>query len=196
MKQVILDDELKRLLGRAGYGLDTVLGEGETFALRSNANLSSGGYCVDVTDRIHPDNRDIAIRAAQAVGLDVAGIDFLTPDISQSYREVGGGVIEINYSPGLRPHVWPTEGEPRDVGGAILDTMFPPPGNQGRVPIALVAGRDSDLVAPILARILRSAGTAAGLVMKSGAFGAGESTGPEGAGRRGSNPGDAPRPAC
>jgi hypothetical protein len=54
-----------------------VLADGEVFALRSTGNLSTGGTAVDKTDVIHPDNTDIAVRAAKVVGLDVAGIDLI-----------------------------------------------------------------------------------------------------------------------
>jgi cyanophycin synthetase len=183
MKRVKLDDDLNRHLSLAGHGLDTILAKEEVCALRPNANHATGGSAIDVSDRVHPDNRDVAIRAAQAIGLDVAGVNFVTPDIDRSYREVGGGVIRIDYSPELRPHVWPAEGKPRDVGGAILETMFPS-GDQGRVPLALVAGRRSDRVARILDRILCAAGMSAGLTIQGGAFVAGEPAAYDVTGRR------------
>lgn len=176
------DEELKRLLARAGYGLDTVLEEGEIFALRSTANVSTGGCAIDVTDRVHPDNREMAIRAIEAIGLDVGGVDFLTTDIGRSYKE-GGGIVEVNARPGLRPHTWPVEGEPRDVAGAMLEAFFPP-GDQGRVPVALIAGGvGSGRVARGLDHILRSAGMTVGLVTTDGAFINGDPAGPEGAAR-------------
>ena len=157
--RIKLDQELNRLLELAGYKLSTVLADGESFRLRSTANVSTGGFTMDVTDILHPDNADMAIRAAEAVGLDVAGVDFLTTDIAQSYRQVGGGIVEVNSRPGLRPHIWPVSGASRDVGGAVLETMFPP-GEQGRVPVAIVAGAAAPglAVAERSAALLRRAG--------------------------------------
>ena len=45
----------------------------------------------------------MAERAVRAIGLDVGGVDFLSKDITESYREIGGGICEVNAAPGL-PH--------------------------------------------------------------------------------------------
>ena len=76
--------------------------EGEIVYLRSTANLSTGGTAIDVTDVIHPDNREMAERTIKAIGLDIGGVDFLTKDITESYREAGGGICEVNAGPGFR----------------------------------------------------------------------------------------------
>lgn len=159
--EIKIDHELGRLLELSGYGMTTVLPSGEAFKLRSTANVSTGGFTKDVTDVLHPDNREMAIRAAEAVGLDVAGVDYLTTDVTQSYRQIGGGIVEVNSRPGLRPHVWPVEGEARDVGSMVIETMFPP-GDEGRVPIGIVAGNPSQgsAIADRSAALLRRSGMA------------------------------------
>ena len=81
----------------------------------------------------------MAIRAIRAIGLDVGGVDFLTPDITQSYKDVGGGICEVNAAPGFRMHVAPSEGTPRDVAGPVMDMLFPP-GSQARIPICAITG--------------------------------------------------------
>ena len=84
-----IDNQAKRLIAVAGHSVDTVLPDGEVFYLRSTANLSTGGTAIDLTDVVHPDNRDMAERAIMAVGLDVGGVDFLIDDITkvlQGYR--------------------------------------------------------------------------------------------------------------
>ena len=65
-------------------------------------------------------------RAVKAIGLDVGGVDFLTPDITESYKEIGGGICEVNAAPGFRMHMAPSEGTPRDVAGPVIDMLFPP----------------------------------------------------------------------
>jgi len=110
-----LDHQAERLLTKLGYDQDTVPEEDEIVYLRSTANLSTGGTAVDVTDIIHPDNREMAIRSIKAIGLDIGGVDFLTNDISLSHREAGGAICEVNAGPGFRMHVAPSEGMPRDV---------------------------------------------------------------------------------
>ncbi|MDE5018714.1 hypothetical protein NAI67_11305, partial [Francisella tularensis subsp. holarctica] len=80
----------------------TILKDGEVVYLRSTANLSTGGTAIDVTDIVHPDNRDMEERAIKAIGLDVGGVDFLIDDISQSYHDIGGAICESNAAPELR----------------------------------------------------------------------------------------------
>ncbi len=133
------DHQGERLLAEIGYDRNTVPPHGEEVFLRTTANLSTGGTAIDVTDVIHPDNREMAERAISAVGLDVGGVDFLTTDITQSYRDTGGGICEVNAGPGFRMHVAPSQGKPRDVAGPVIDMLFPP-GSPSRIPIAAVTG--------------------------------------------------------
>src|SRR3546814_2897767 len=102
------------------------LTDGEIVYLRSTANLSTGGTATDVTDIIHPDNRDMAVRAVRAIGLDVGGVDFITPNIAESYKSIGGAICEVNAAPGFRMHVAPSEGTARDAAGPVIDMLFPP----------------------------------------------------------------------
>ncbi|NLA37247.1 MAG: ATP-grasp domain-containing protein, partial [Actinobacteria bacterium] len=157
-----LDDQAKDLLAENDYTAQTVPAEGEEVYLRKTANISTGGTAVDVTDTIHPDNKLMAERAIRAIGLDVGAVDFLTTDITKSYRETGGGICEINAGPGLRMHIAPSEGTPRDVGGAIMDMLFPP-GTQARVPIAALTGTNGKTTCSrMLAHILKMAGHVVG----------------------------------
>ncbi len=157
-----LDDQATRLLEEKGYTAETVPAEGEEVYLRKTANISTGGTAVDVTDTIHPDNKLMAERAIRAIGLDVGAVDFLTTDITKSYRETGGGICEINAGPGLRMHIAPSVGTPRDVGGAIMDMLFPP-GTQARVPIAALTGTNGKTTCSrMLAHILKMAGHVVG----------------------------------
>jgi len=67
---------------RSGIGKDHVPSLGERIYLRYNGNLSTGGTARECTDEIHPYNADIAVKAAQIIGLDIAGVDITTEDIS------------------------------------------------------------------------------------------------------------------
>jgi cyanophycin synthetase len=139
LTRIEFDHQAERLLAKVGYDRSTVPAEGERVYLRSTANLSTGGTALDVTDIIHPDNRDMAIRAIKAIGLDIGGVDFLTNDIALSYREAGGAICEVNAGPGFRMHVAPSEGTPRDVAGPVIDMLFPRD-SPSRVPIASITG--------------------------------------------------------
>ncbi|MEE4638355.1 MAG: cyanophycin synthetase, partial [Wenzhouxiangella sp.] len=165
-----LDSQAERLLGRLGYDFDSVPGKDEVVYLRSTANLSTGGTAIDVTDDIHPDNRDMAIRAIKAIGLDIGGVDFLTSDITRSYREVGGGICEINAGPGFRMHVAPSEGEPRDVAGPVIDMLFPD-GEPSTIPIAAITGTNGKTTTSrMLAHILKMRGYTVGLTSTDGVY--------------------------
>jgi len=170
LTKIEFDHQADRLLSEAGYERSNVPPEGETVYLCSTANLSTGGTAVDVTDIVHADNREMAVRAAQAIGLDVAGVDFLTADITQSYRNTGGAICEVNAAPGFRMHVAPSEGQSRDVGGAVIDLLFPP-GTPSRIPIAAITGTNGKTTtARMLAHILKLTGQRVGLTSTDGVY--------------------------
>lgn len=163
-----LDEEANRLLARRGYTRDSIPAPGEAVYLRTTANLSRGGTATDVTDEVHPDNRLLAERAANAVGLDVAGVDFITPDISKSHLEGYGAVCEVNAAPGLRMHLSPSEGQPRDVADAVIEQLFPA-GTSARIPIAAITGTNGKTTtAHMVAAISAAAGLRVGLTTTLG----------------------------
>lgn len=165
-----LDSQAERLMTEADYDKDTVLEQDQVFYLRSTANLSTGGTAIDVTDVVHPDNRDMAVRAIKAIGLDVGGVDFLTDDISKSYKEIGGGICECNAAPGFRMHVAPSEGEPRDVAGKVMDMLFPA-GSHARIPIAGITGTNGKTTTSrMLTSIMKCAGFTTGMTSTDGVY--------------------------
>ncbi len=165
-----LDRPARELLEKAGYDENTVLPADEIFYLRSTANLSTGGTAIDLTDVVHPDNREMAERAIRAVGLDVGGVDFLTADITESYKEIGGAIVEVNAAPGFRMHVAPSEGTPRDVAGKVMDMLFPP-GSPTRIPVASITGTNGKTTTcRMLAHILKTAGHIVGMTSTDGVY--------------------------
>ena len=170
LTRIEIDAQAERLLARAGRTAETVLDEGETFYLRATANLSTGGTAIDLTDVVHPDNRDMAVRAVRAVGLDVGGVDFLCDDVTRSWRDVGGAIVEVNAAPGFRMHVAPSEGTPRDVAGPVMDMLFPP-GRPARVPVAIVTGTNGKTTTTrMIAHVLQMAGVVPGMTSTDGVF--------------------------
>ncbi len=164
------DDQAERLLADLGYTRETVPEAGEVVYLRNTANLSTGGTAIDVTDIIHPDNVDMAVRAIKAIDLDVGGVDFLTTDISKSYRETRGAICEVNAGPGFRMHVAPSEGTPRDVAGPVIAMLFPP-GKPARIPIAAITGTNGKTTTSrMLAHIMKLAGHTVGLASTDGVY--------------------------
>ena len=173
-----LDAQAQKMLQKAGLTADSVPEQGQVVYLRSTANLSTGGTATDVTDVIHPDNREMAERAVRAIGLDVGGVDFLSKNITESYRTIGGGICEVNAAPGFRMHVAPSEGTPRDVAAPVIDMLFPP-GAPSRVPIAAVTGTNGKTTtARMLAHITKMAGFTPGLTTTDGVYIDGQRTVP------------------
>jgi cyanophycin synthetase len=90
LTRIALDGAALALAAAQGYGPDDVPPEGAHVQLARTGNMSTGGTSIDRTDAIHPDNWAIAAQAAQVIGLDVAGIDFLTrTSPSPSWRSAG-----------------------------------------------------------------------------------------------------------
>jgi len=165
-----LDAQAAMMMECVDYIADSVPKAGEIVYLRSTANLSTGGTATDVTDIIHPDNRDMAVRAIRAIGLDVGGVDFLSPNIAESYKTVGGGICEVNAAPGFRMHVAPSEGTSRDAAGPVIDMLFPP-GAPSQVPIAALTGTNGKTTtARMLAHIAKMAGYTPGLTTTDGIY--------------------------
>jgi len=170
LTRIDLDAQADRCMKKAEVSADTVLEKDQLVYLRETANLSTGGTAVDVTDVVHPDTKAMAIRAAKAIGLDVCGVDFLTDDISQSYRSNGGGICEINAAPGFRMHVSPSEGQSRDVGGAVMDMLFPK-GEISSIPIACITGTNGKTTTSrMLAHILKMSGMTVGMTSTDGVY--------------------------
>lgn len=170
MTRITVDDQVREMLARADLSLEAVPEAGSQVFLRANANLSTGGTAIDQTEVIHPDNAAIARRAALAVGLDVAGIDFIAPDIRRSVRETGGGIVEINAAPGFRMHLEPSEGQPRNVAKAVIADLFPP-GVRSRIPVVAVTGTNGkSTVVRMIARIAREMGKTVGLTNTTGVY--------------------------
>ncbi len=170
LTRLVFDHQAETMLARKGYTQETVPAAGEQVFLRSTGNLSTGGTATDMTDVVHPDNAEMAVRAVKAIGLDVGGVDFLSTDITQSYKDVGGAICEINAAPGFRMHMAPSEGRPRDVAGPVMDMLFPR-GTPSRIPIAAVTGTNGKTTtARMLAHINKLAGHHVGLTSTDGVY--------------------------
>lgn len=165
-----LDYQATQMMEKKGYTAETILTDGEVCYLRSTANLSTGGTSIDLTDKVHPDNKEMAERAIKAVGLDVGGVDFLINDITQSYHDVGGGICEVNAAPGFRMHTHPTEGTPRDVAGAVIDMLFPEP-EKARIPTVAITGTNGKTTTSrMVAHLWKQAGKVVGLTTTDGIY--------------------------
>src|SRR5690606_24429942 len=86
-------------LARAGLTLDSVPAAGAWAWLRRIESTEWGGVDEDFSTTLHPDNAAIAIRAAELFGLDIAGVDIISTDITRPWHENGAIINEVNSSP-------------------------------------------------------------------------------------------------
>lgn len=167
LETIILEREptIRLLLERQRMNGESVPAAGQKVLIQRNGNMN-----LDVTDLVHPDVAELAVQAAQIVGLDIAGIDLVAEDISRPLEEQGGAIVEVNAGPGLLMHLKPANGEPRPVGRAIVDHLFP--GDEsGRVPIVGVTGTSGTTqVAKLVANFFRLSGLRTGLACGDGLF--------------------------
>ncbi|MDQ3817735.1 MAG: cyanophycin synthetase [Acidobacteriota bacterium] len=174
LTQIVVDSIVEAYLEKCGLTLEHIPRAGETVYLRDGINLSTGGTAVDVTDIVHESVASMCVRAARVIGMDVCGVDLVLKDISLPLTKGSGGVIELNASPGLRMHIYPSEGRARDVGGAIVDLLYPP-GTSSRIPVISITGTNGKTtVTRMIGHILGEAGQAVGMTTTDGIYIAGE----------------------
>lgn len=170
LTKIRLDDIALRRLEAQGYTAESVLPKGVRVVLRTNANLSTGGTATDVTDDVHPEVAARAVAAARMIGIDIAGVDVICEDVGLPLEEQNGGIVEINAAPGLRMHLDPSYGKPRDVGKAVIEMMFPP-GEDGRIPVVAVSGTNGKTTTVRLtAHLIGQTGKRIGMTLTDGVF--------------------------
>lgn len=184
LTQIDIDNQTLRCIHKAGYELDSVLPSGEMLHLKTTANISTGGTAIDRTDEVHPENVFLFERIARIIGLDVAGIDIIAPNVSEPLSETGGGIIEVNAAPGFRMHLAPSEGIGRNVAEHVIDMLFPP-GAPARIPIFAITGTNGKTTTTrLIAHILKGSGRTVGFTTTDGTYIAnqqivrGDNTGP------------------
>ena len=139
LTKIRLDDIAIARIASEGLTPDSVPAQGQRVVLRNNANLSTGGSATDVTDDVHPEIAARAIEAAQTIGLHICGVDVVCETMLKPLEEQSGGIVEVNAAPGLRMHLAPSFGRPRNVGVPMVDELFAP-GDNGRIPLVAVTG--------------------------------------------------------
>ena len=170
LTKIRLDDIAKNRLKEQGLDENSIPAKGTRVILRNNANLSTGGTATDVTDDVHQEVAARAIAAAQMVGLDICGVDVVCESVLLPMEEQSGGVVEVNAAPGLRMHLSPSFGKGRDVGEAVIATMFPN-GEDGRVPVIAVTGTNGKTTTVRLtSHLLRTHGLRVGMTNTDGVY--------------------------
>ena len=147
-------------LNENGRSLDDIPAAGEVVRLQRVPRSTTGGMGAAHFDTIHPDNRRLAERAAQMLRLDIAGVDLIMPDITRSWREVGGAVTEVNAIPGVAMQTNPL------LHQQLLQKIMP---HSGRIPLlfVLVEGDKPQWIDGVITR-LEAAGLHVGLTSTEG----------------------------
>lgn len=131
------DDLAVQCLQQAGWRLDSVLPAGVLASLRQIETTEWGGLDEDFSATLHPDNAAIACRAAALFSLDVAGIDIISPDITQPWYQNGAIINEVNASPVLGQSQSSLRVMPQ-----LLESLLP---HQGRIAIEACVGSNQAL---------------------------------------------------
>jgi len=168
LTRIGVDEDAVELVRSQGYEMDGVPPVGETVKLALTGNMSTGGISVDRTFEAHPENVEIAEEAARVIGLDIAGIDFICPDIAEPVRETGGAMCEVNAAPGFRMHTHPTVGEAQFITKPVVDMLFPP-GAPSRIPIVAVTGTNGKTTTSrMIAHVFKGMGRKVGMTSTDG----------------------------
>lgn len=170
LTQIDIDGQTLRCIRHSGFELSSVIPEGEILHLKTTANISTGGTAIDVTDEVHPQNVFLFERIARIIGLDVAGVDVIAPNVSEPLSETGGGIIEVNAAPGFRMHLAPSEGIGRNVAEHVIEMLFPP-GTPSRIPIIAITGTNGKTTTTrLIAHILKNSGNTVGFTTTDGTY--------------------------
>ncbi|OOZ38138.1 hypothetical protein BOW52_09205, partial [Solemya elarraichensis gill symbiont] len=160
LKPLDLTPDALDLVDEQGLTLDAVPEADRHVRLSRNGNVSSGGTPVTVFEQVHPDNLKLAVRAADVLKLDLAGVDLLIPDIRQSWLESDAAICEVNAQPQFGPvtagHLYPE----------VLCSLIQ--GN-GRIPLTLILG-DTHNLARRLGKTLAQAGIQVGRADPDGCY--------------------------
>ncbi|SEK78754.1 cyanophycin synthetase [Nitrosovibrio tenuis] len=170
LTKISLDEIVLAHLATQGLTKESIPAKNMRVYLRNNANLSTGGTATDVTDDVHPELAARVVTAAQMTGLDICGVDVVCDSVLHPLEDQGGGVIEINATPGLRMHLQPSFGKGRAVGEAIIANMFKD-GEDARIPVIAVTGTNGKTTTVrLIASILGCSGLRVGMTNTDGVY--------------------------
>ncbi|WP_027632638.1 cyanophycin synthetase [Clostridium hydrogeniformans] len=169
LTKVKIDGILIKVISGYGYDLESIPKYKERVFLRDNANISTGGVAIDVTDKVCRENIILFERIAKTIDLNVCGIDISGRDLSIPLNDQNGVVMEVNAAPGIRMHHYPYEGECRDVAGKIVDMMFKK--GEENIPVVSITGTNGKTTTTrLISHTLQTMGYKVGMTTTSGIY--------------------------
>jgi len=170
LTEIDIDRDSLELLEKRNMTVNSIPEKDDIVYLKSTANLSTGGTSIDVTDMMHPENVFMAERISRIIGLDVCGVDIMAKNLTQSLKENGGVILEVNAAPGFRMHLAPSEGLPRNVAAPVIDMLYPL-GKPSRIPIIAITGTNGKTTTTrLIAHIVKNNGFRVGFTTSDGIY--------------------------
>jgi len=170
LTEINVDRNSLELLEKRNMTVNSIPEKDDIVYLKSTANLSTGGTSIDVTDMMHPENVFMAERISRIIGLDVCGVDIMANNLTQSLKENGGVILEVNAAPGFRMHLAPSEGLPRNVAAPVIDMLYPL-GKPSRIPIIAITGTNGKTTTTrLIAHIVKNNGFRVGFTTSDGIY--------------------------
>lgn len=124
LHEIQIDDVLINNLAQDNLSLGAILPLGRKQYLQDKFVLSHGCDIINITDQVHQDNQELFLRVATILKTDLVGIDFICPDISQSYHKQTTAIIETNSLPYIDMHQYPSHGVSESIAVLVWDIIL------------------------------------------------------------------------
>lgn len=125
LSPLTIDQDVPAVLSAQGISLKSIPKLGESVLVKTVVNQNAARENHRVREEVHPSIVEMGREIVSLFGIELGGLDLLTPDIGAPLSEAGGVINEVNTTPGLHHHVLLTEeSKELPVGEMILEHIF------------------------------------------------------------------------
>lgn len=121
LHKIAVTSQMLAVLRSQGLLTSSIPPHGQKIYLHGKIILSSGADIHDVTDAVHPKNKELMETISRLLCAPLVGFDVIASDISLPYDESQLVIIEGNSAPFIDMHHFPASGKSRNVAAALLD---------------------------------------------------------------------------